>query len=117
MMLTRWYDVMAGAVYERLITPFWGLEAGMGFLGVSAGTKFYFPSITIGHASFHVGASESWGIDLFNGSSGLKTYVPIGISLLTKSYFMFSIDAGPQIWHMEDNDILTSFSLRVGKAF
>ncbi len=57
-----WYDVMVGAVYERLITPFWGLEAGLGFLGASAGTKFYFPSITPGHVSFHAGTSESWGL-------------------------------------------------------
>lgn len=112
-----WFDVMVGAVYERLITPFWGLEAGLGFLGASAGTKFYFPSITPGHVSFLAGASESWGFDFWNGSSGLKTYIPIGLSLLSKGNFLFSIDGGPQMWHQEDNDIQFSFSLRVGKAF
>ena len=112
-----WFDVMIGAVYERLLTPFWGLEAGMGFLGVSAGSKFYFPAITEGHVSFHVGASESWGFDFWNGSSGLKTYIPFGVNLLTKNNFRYSLDAGPQIWHQENNDVLLSLSLRIGKAF
>jgi hypothetical protein len=112
-----WYDVMIGAVYERLINPNWGLEAGLGFLGVSAGTKFYFPAITQGHVNFHVGASESWGFDLWNGSSGMKTYIPIGVNLLTKKNFRYSLDAGPQIWHQENNEVLLSLSIRIGKAF
>lgn len=112
-----WFDVMLGAVYERLITPSWGIEAGLGFLGVSAGTKFYFPAIKEGHVSFHAGASESWGFDFWNGSSGIKTYVPIGLNLLTKNNFWYSLDAGPQIWHQENNEVLLSLSIRIGKAF
>jgi hypothetical protein len=112
-----WYDVMLGVVYERLVTPFWGIEAGMGFLGVSAGSKFYFPAISQGRMSFHAGLSESWGFDFWNGSSGIKTYIPLGVNLLTKNNFRYSLDAGPQIWHQENNDVLLSLSLRIGKAF
>lgn len=112
-----WYDVMVGAVYERLINPNWGIEAGLGFLGVSAGTKFYFPAISKGHVSFHLGASESWGFDFWNGSSGMKTYIPLGVNLLTKKNFRYSLDAGPQIWHQENNEVLLSLSIRIGKAF
>ena len=112
-----WYDVMAGVVYERLITPFWGIEAGAGFLGASAGTKFYFPAIIQGQVGFHVGVSESLGFVFMNGYSGIKTYLPVGINLLTRNNFSYSLDAGPQIWHQENNDILLSFALRVGKAF
>ena len=111
-----WYDIFAGVIYERLVTPFLGLEAGIGFLGASIGSKLYFPSISPGHLNFHVGVSPSWGFDFWNGSSGVKTYFPIGINILTKKNFRYSLDAGPQYW-FQDNETSLSLSLRVGKAF
>jgi len=111
------FDVIAGIIYERLLTPFWGLEAGIGFLGASVGSRLYFPSISTGHLNFHVGVSTSWGLSLWSGSTGLKTYFPIGLNILTKSNFRYSLDAGPQIWYEEGNEIVPSFSLRIGKSF
>lgn len=112
------FDILAGLMYERLITPFLDMEGGIGFLGAAAGSKFYFPSVSKQHMSFHLGVSQSFGAGFaLNGSTGMKTYFPIGVNYLAKNNFRYSLDAGPQIWYEENNDVLLSFSLRIGKAF
>lgn len=108
--------IYLGMIYERFLTPFLSLEAGLGFLGVSAGTKIYFPSISPGALRFHAGITESFGGDLWNGVEP-RTYIPFGINLLTKNNLWLSGDLGPQIWTRRDNYIDTGFSVRIGKAF
>lgn len=111
-----YYDLLIGVVYERLLAPSWGIEAGLGFISTSVGSKVYFPSISAGHVSFHTGVSQSWGLTLWDGYTGSKTYVPLGVNFLTKNNFRYSIDAGPQFW-LQDGDITLGLSLRMGKAF
>lgn len=111
------FDILGGIVYERLVTPYWGIEAALGFIGASVGTRFYSPSIAHGHLNFHAGISQSIGITFLEGYTGTKTYLPLGINLLAKNDFRYSFDLGPQIWYWDNNDILLSFSFRVGKAF
>ena len=110
-------DPLFGITYERLITPFWGAEAGLGIFGVTAGSRFYFPALVPGHLNFHIGVSESWGFMLFIGGNGFRTYFPVGITILGKNNIRFSVDMGPQIWHQDNNDVTPSFSVRLGKAF
>lgn len=108
--------IYLGMIYERLLKPFLSVEAGLGFLGISAGTKVYFPSIRTGALRFHVGVTQSFGGDLWNGVEP-RTYIPFGVNLLTKNNLWFSGDLGPQIWTRGDNYIDTGFSVRIGKAF
>jgi len=105
------YDVVIGAIYERLLTPYLGTEAGVGIAGASLGAKFYLPSISSDHLNFHIGATQSIG------NFGWKTYFPIGVNFLSDGAFRYSFDIGPQIWRSKEDDIRPSFSIRIGKAF
>jgi len=88
----------------------------LGLLGISAGAKVYFPSIRPGALRFHTGVTESYGGDLWNGVEP-RTYIPLGINLLTKNNLWLSGDVGPQIWSQGDNYVDTGFSVRIGKTF
>ncbi len=101
-------DVLAGVIYERLITPYLGFEVGIGLIGASAGARIYFPSIKNEKLGFHLGVSQSIGY------FGNHTYFPVGINWLSQKNFMLSLDAGPQT---DYGDFMPSFSFRVGKAF
>ena len=104
-------DVLVGVIYERLITPFLGLEAGLGFFGASVGARVYFPAIRTEKLGFHLGVSQSVGY------FGNHTYFPVGINWLSQNNFMLSFDAGPQLINDDNNSVMPSFSFRVGKAF
>lgn len=104
-------DVWAGVAYERLVTPYLGLEAAIGLIGASAGVKAYFPAIRTRKLGFHLGVSQSAGY------YGMHTYFPIGINWLNSNNFLLSLDAGPQIDYEDNNNLMPSLSLRVGKVF
>lgn len=111
-------DILLGVVYERLISPYWGIEAGIGLIGVSLGTKIYFPAIITNHLGFHVGAITSTGTFPLFGPTGIKTYFPLGINYLTDNAFRFSIDVGPQYWYNSGGGSFgPGINLRFGKAF
>jgi hypothetical protein len=113
-----YFDILLGVVYERLITPFWGIEAGIGLIGVSLGTKLYFPPIVNNNFGFHIGAITSTGAFPFVGPTGYKTYFPLGINYLTEKSLRFSLDIGPQYWFNSDEDNLwPGINIRMGKAF
>lgn len=113
-----YYDILLGVVYERLVATYWGIEAGIGLIGLSAGTKFYFPPIIHRHVSFHVGAITSTGTFPWIGPTGIKTYFPLGINYLAANSMRYSIDVGPQYWFNTDEDKLwPGLNIRVGKAF
>ncbi len=113
-----YFDILLGVVYERLISSYWGIEAGIGLIGVSLGTKVYFPAIINNHLGFHVGAVSSTGAFPWIGPTGFKTYFPLGINYLSDSRFRFSFDVGPQYWFNSDEENLRpGINLRLGKAF
>lgn len=105
----------AGISYERLLTPHIGLDASIGFLGLSIGSNVYFPSIKPGKIGFKTGITQGVNHNLLAGI-GMSTYVPFGIHYLSESSFVFSIDGGPQYWY-QDEEFLPGFSIRLGKAF
>ncbi len=107
-------DPWIGIGYERLLSPNIGVESTIGFLGISAGANVYFPSIKPEKIGFKSGLIHGWSANPFDLST--KGYIPIGINYLTKSNFVFSVDAGPEYWY-ESGDVLVSFSLKAGKAF
>lgn len=113
-----YFDILLGVVYERLISPYWGIEAGLGLIGVSLGTKLYFPAVINNHLGFHVGAVNSTGAFPWIGPTGFKTYFPIGINYLSDRGFRFSFDVGPQYWFNSDEENLwPGINIRLGKAF
>ena len=104
-----------GVNYERLLSPNLGLEASIGFIGASAGANVYFPSIKPGKIGFKTGITQGVMIFPLLGVE-TSTYLPLGISYLTKSSFVLSIDCGPQYWYT-DQEFLPGFSAKIGKAF
>jgi hypothetical protein len=103
-----------GINYERLLNPNIGLEASIGFLGVSAGANVYFPSIKPGKIGFKTGIIQGVNHNIFD--IGISTYVPFGFNYLTKNKIVFSFDVGPQYWHHHE-EFFVGFSLKLGKAF
>lgn len=104
-------DPWVGVSYERLLSKYLGAEAQIGLLGASLGVKLYIPAIRNRRVNFYVGVMPGWGY------GGRKTYFPIGINALTKNNFRFSLDAGPRIWHSDDEDNFLGVSLKIGKGF
>ena len=104
-------DVILGIIYERFINSNIGAEFGLGLLGASVGIKYYLTAISDEKLNFYVGAKESIGF------GGFKLYAPIGINFIANNNFRFSLDAGPQLWHENNKEVLPSFSLRIGKVF
>lgn len=105
-------DPWFGICYDRLFSRHFGGEVQIGLIGLSAGAKIYFPAIKSGGFNFHAGILPAWGF-----AGGLKTYFPIGINYLTKNNFRFSLDAGPRLWHDEQEENFPGFSLKIGKGF
>ena len=106
------FDPWVGVSYERLFFSRWGIDASVGLLGGSIGTKLYFPKVSEGKVSFLIGISE--GILLLIGS---KHYIPAGMTYLGKKGFRFGLDFGPQIYHDAKEEIQFGMSLRLGKSF
>ena len=96
------FDPWVGVSYERLFFSRWGIDASLGLIGASIGTKFYFPKVAEGKVSFLIGISE--GILLLVGP---KHYIPAGMTYLGNNGFRFSLDLGPQIY----TTLRKSFSL------
>lgn len=106
---------LIGINYERLLNPNIGLEASIGFLGVSAGANVYFPSIKPGKIGFKTGLAQGVNHNLLAGVE-MSTYVPFGINYLAKNNFVFSVDVGPQYWY-DAGEFIVGFSFKLGKAF
>jgi len=104
-------DPWVGISYERLVNRYIGAEVQVGLIGASIGAKLYFPGLKKGKINFYAGALPGWGY-----AGGRKTYFPIGLNIMTKRSFRISLDAGPRIWHGDDNNFL-GFSLKIGKGF
>ncbi len=105
-------DPWVGISYERLLTKNIGTEVQIGIIGASLGAKLYIPAIKSGRLNFSLGVLTGWG---FLG--GIKTYFPVGLNLLTKNNFRFSLDAGPRIWHDDNEENFLGASLKIGKGF
>ena len=110
-------DILVGVVYERLISPSFSAEVGLGLLGATIGAKYYFLPVASNRVSLFTGVSESIGVVPLIGSTGLKTYVPLGISYLAKNNIRYGFDAGPQFWHQDNSEILLGLNFRIGYAF
>ena len=85
-------------------------------MGISAGTKVYFPSIRPGALGFHTGLTEAFGGDLWNGVEPI-TCIPFGMNIFTKNNLWLSGDVGPQIWTRGNNYVDIGISVRIGKDF
>jgi len=110
---------LIGVVYERLLTPFLGVDIGIGIPSVGAGLKLYTPQIRDDKWSLHIGGSHHFF--LFPWAGGWKTYFPIGLNRMSEDGFRISFDFGPQIsWHENiggDHNLTFNVNLRIGKAF
>jgi hypothetical protein len=106
------FDPWVGVYYERLLSPYLGVDVAIGLIGGSIGVKGYFPKVANGKASFYTGFSE--GILL---TIGAKHYIPVGCSYLGNNGFRVSLDIGPQIYYDSGEEIQFGLSLKLGKSF
>jgi len=106
------FDPWAGIYYERLISPYWGVDVAVGLIGGSVGTKVYYPRLSAGHLSLYSGISE--GVLLLVGP---KHYIPIGLTYLGEKSFRISLDLGPQIYHDQSEENQIGLTLKLGKSF
>lgn len=104
-----------GINYERLFNANIGIEATVGFLGVSTGVNFYLQSLKPGKIGFKTGINQGILIIPLLGIE-TSTYLPFGLTYLSKNCYVLSLDFGPQYWH-NDNDFLAGYSIKIGKAF
>lgn len=107
-------DPIFGATYERLISPYLGVEAGLGVIGASVGARYYLPSLRPGRLSLQIGLVESYGNYVF--VEGFKTHIPVGVSMISKGNYRFGFEAGPAVEN-DTYDILPSFAFKFGKGF
>jgi hypothetical protein len=105
-------DPVFAVVYERLFTPFLGMEVEVGFLGASIGPKIFLPSLRPQKVNFHTGVIIGSGY--FAG--GGYGYLPIGINRVTKDNFVISLDLGPQ-YLFDGEEFLPGATFKIGKAF
>ena len=105
-------DPILAVVYERLFTPYLGVELAAGLLGASIGPKVILPSLRPNKVNFHTGVI--FGAGYFAGGS--YTYLPIGINRLTKNNFVISLDVGPQ-YLFDGEEFLPGATFKIGKAF
>lgn len=91
-----------GVTYERLLSKYISLEAGVGLVSIGAGIKIFPFKVKEGKIVFHTGltiAHEYY-------SEYTIAYLPLGISLFPKNSILFGIDLGPAHFSDEfDNDI------------
>lgn len=88
-----------GITYERAFSRYFSIEAGFGLpLGIGAGLKIIPWGIKESKLLFHFGLTVTYintGDNEFTGTSGVLTYIPVGISLYEKRGFNFGFDIGP----------------------
>jgi hypothetical protein len=114
-----------GVVYERLITPFIGVEAGLGLSSIGFGSKLYFTKLTDLKPCFYVGVSQNYQkifqIGGYNNDRGntWKTYFPIGLTRISSNRIRIGLDIGPKInWESYyDLSPHVAINFRIGKAF
>jgi hypothetical protein len=109
-------EPVLGLSYERLFSSKVGVEFAIGLIGLSIGPKIYFSSLTPGKVSFYTGIIVGEGYF----AEGVFGYLPIGISRLTKSNFIFSLDIGPNtsnVYSNGDSNFAPGARLKVAKAF
>ena len=110
---------LIGITYERLLTPFLGVDIGIGLPSAGVGFKLYTPQIRDDKWNFHIGGSHHFFV--FPWAGGWKTYFPIGLNRMSGNGFRISFDLGPQISWYENigSNYTTTFNgnLRIGKAF
>ena len=103
-----------GGSYERLLSPNLGLEASIGLFGASTGVNVYLPAIKPGKLAFKTGLT--YGIMIGFWSNETSIYVPFGISYLSRSNFVLSVDASPIGYgYLGENE--GAFTVKIGKAF
>ena len=114
-----------GVIYERLVTPFIGVEAGLGLSSVGFGSKLYFTKLTESKPCFYAGVSQNYQkifrIGGYNSDRGntWKTYFPIGFTRITSNGIRISLDIGPKINWENYYDLIphAAINYRIGKAF
>jgi hypothetical protein len=105
---------LLGGSYERLLSPNLGLEASIGLFGASTGVNVYLPAIKPGKLAFKTGLTYGIMIELWSNEKSI--YVPFGVTYLTRSNFVLSVDASPigsGYWGDGDG----ALTVKIGRAF
>ena len=103
-----------GLTYERLLSKYFSLEAGVGLVSLGGGIKIYPYKAKEGKAIFHTGLTVAH--EYFTEYT--ITYIPLGISFFGKKGLNFGLDLGPSYYNDGyDNFIFIYSNLKLGIRF
>jgi hypothetical protein len=88
---------LVGISYERLIKRKFCIEAGVGLFGVGMGLTYLPPKLRIKCFFPYFGLKQA----RFAAPTAFDSYVlylPLGLNLISESYFQCSLDIGPSYW-------------------
>ena len=103
-----------GLTYERLLSKYFSLEAGVGLVSLGGGIKIYPYKAKEGKAIFHTGLTVAH--EYFTEYT--ITYIPLGVSFFGKKGLNFGLDLGPSYYNDGyDNFIFIYGNLKLGIRF
>ena len=103
-----------GLTYERLLSKYFSLEAGVGLVSLGGGIKIYPYKAKEGKAIFHTGLTVAH--EYFTEYTII--YIPLGISFFGKKGLNFGLDLGPSYYNDGyDNFIFIYGNLKLGIRF
>jgi len=104
-----------GLTYERLLSKYFSLEAGIGFASLGGGIKIYPFKAKEGQAIFHTGLTVAH--EYFTEYT--VTYIPLGVSFFGKKGLNLGIDLGPSYFTdgYSDNFIFIYGNVKLGIRF
>jgi hypothetical protein len=105
-----------GASYERTIMKEnIGIEFGVGVLSASLGVKYYPKKITNTWTPYFGSAHYLYAIP---SNAGWKTYIPLGLTHISKEGNRLSFDIGPNInWYDNRGNLNANFTVKFGYIF
>jgi hypothetical protein len=90
-------SALFGGTYERLIEQKYSLEFGVGLFGVGMGLTYLPPKLNFGRFHPYYGIKQV-RFAVPTGFDSYVAYIPLGLNLVTKRNFQYSIDVGPCYW-------------------
>ena len=103
-----------GLTYERLLSKYFSLEAGVGLVSLGGGIKIYPYKAKEGKAIFRTGLTVAH--EYFTEYT--ITYIPLGVSFFGKKGLNFGLDLGPSYYNDGyDNFIFIYGNLKLGIRF
>ena len=84
-----------GIFYEHIFYRIISLDASIGLIGISGGTKIYLPTLKPGRINLYTGGSAILQFE----TDEPNYYIPFGVNYSFKNGLRLSLDVGPLYWY------------------